>query len=116
MELGLTQHTLAMKLGCVYATVAAWESGASGPLAACWPAIEAVLGSGLVPERDGLPGQVRAARLRLGLTQEELARQAGVDPRTVRHVETGRHQSSRRTMQRLGEVLGQPWRECDSAW
>ncbi len=84
MDLGLTQHTLALKLGVGYPAVAAWESGASVPLARRWPAIESVLGPGFVPQRDGLPGRVRAARLRMGLTQEQLAARAGLDLRTIR--------------------------------
>ena len=79
MDLGLTQRTLADLLGCSYPTVASWESDACEPLAKQWPAIEAALGSGLVPERVGLPGRIRTARLRLGLNQEELAKRAGVD-------------------------------------
>jgi transcriptional regulator with XRE-family HTH domain len=106
MDLGLTQRTLAERLGCWAETVAAWERGQSEPLARRWPAIERVLGPGFVPERDGLPGRVRAARLRLGLTQEELARRAGVDVRTVRNAETGRRRPSLRTLGRLAEVLG----------
>jgi transcriptional regulator with XRE-family HTH domain len=106
MDLGLTQRTLAERLGCCLETVAAWEQDESVPLARRWPAIEAALGPGLVPERDGLPGRVRAVRLRLGLTQEQLAGRAGLDPRTIRNVETGRHRPSRRTAGRLAEVLG----------
>ena len=106
MDLGLTQHTLALKLGCVCPTVAAWESGASEPLAARWPDIEEVLGPGLVPERDGLPSSVRAARLRLGMTQEELARRAGVHVRTVRNIECGSCEASKRTRTRLRVVIG----------
>ena len=108
MDLGLTQHTLALKLGVVYPTVAAWESGASQPLAARWPAIEAILGPGLVPEQVGLPGMVRTARLRLGLTQEALTLKAGVDLRTVRNVERGAHWQRRQTLRRLRAPLG-PW-------
>jgi transcriptional regulator with XRE-family HTH domain len=106
MDRGLTQRTLAVQLGCWSETVAAWERGPSEPLAKRWPAIERVLGPGLVPEQDGLPGRVRAVRLRLGLTQEQVAARAGLDPRTVRNVETGRHRPSRRTLGRLVEVLG----------
>jgi transcriptional regulator with XRE-family HTH domain len=108
MDLGLTQRTLAERLGCWSETVAAWERGDSEPLARRWPAIEAALGPGLVPERDGLPGRVRAARLRLGLTQEQLATRAGLDPRTVRNVETGRYRPSHRTAERLQAALGLP--------
>jgi transcriptional regulator with XRE-family HTH domain len=108
MNQGLTQRTLAERLDCRPETVAAWERDESEPLARRWPAIEAALGVGLVPERDGLPGRVRAARLRLGLTQEQLAGRAGLDPRTLRNVETGRYRPSRRTAERLGEALGLP--------
>lgn len=67
---------LAERLGCWYQSVASWERGESEPLAARWRAIEAALGPGLVPERDGLPERIQAARLRLGQTQEELTRRA----------------------------------------
>lgn len=106
MDLGLTQRTLAARLGCWSETVAAWERGESDPLARRWPAIERVLGPGLVPERDDLPGRVRAARLRLGLTQEQVASRTGLDPRTVRNAETGRHRPTRRTLERLVGLLG----------
>ena len=106
MDRGLTQRTLAERLGCCSQSVAHWERDLSEPLAARWPAIEGVLGVGLVPERDGLPGQVRAARLRRGLTQEELARRAGVHVRTVRNAELGIHRPDRRSRGRLFAALG----------
>jgi transcriptional regulator with XRE-family HTH domain len=106
MDLGLTQRTLAEKLGCWYQSVASWERDESVPLSGRWPAIEGVLGAGLVPERDGLPGQIRIARLRLGLTQEDLARRAGVNVRTVRNAEAGKHAPSGRSTQRLRAILG----------
>jgi transcriptional regulator with XRE-family HTH domain len=68
MDRGLTQRILAERLGCRLETVAAWERDESEPLARRWPAIEATLGAGLVPERDDFPGRVRVARLRSGLT------------------------------------------------
>lgn len=106
MDLGLTQHTLAQRLACWSQTVASWEQDQSLPLAGRWPTIEALLGPGLVPEQEGLPGRIRAARLRLGLTQEELARQAMLDVRTVRNAEVGARSPSRITLKRLGVVLG----------
>ena len=105
MDRGLTQRTLAIQLGCCYQSVARWERDLSEPVAAHWPAIERLLGTGLVPERSGLAGRVRAARLRLGLTQEELARRVGVDPRTVRSVELGIHPPSRLTLRKMRAVL-----------
>jgi transcriptional regulator with XRE-family HTH domain len=106
MDRGLTQQTLADRLGCCYQSVAGWERDENVPLAVRWPAIEAVLGPGLVPEQVGLPGRIRAARLRLGLTQEELARRVEVDIRTVRNTELGIHPPSRCTLKKFDDLLG----------
>jgi transcriptional regulator with XRE-family HTH domain len=105
MDLGLTQIQLAERLGCLLASVSQWERGRSEPHPTRWPAIEALLGPGLVPERDGLPGKILAARLRLGMTQEGLARLAGVDVRTVRNAESGRHSPNRQTLRRLKDAI-----------
>ena len=94
------------RLGCWCQSVARWERDESVPLAGRWPAIEAALGPGLVPQREGLAGRIRNARLRLGLTQKELARRAGVDVRTVRNSETGACGPGRVTLERLGAILG----------
>lgn len=59
MDLGLTQRTLAKKLGCLQETVLQWEQGRSIPLARRWPSIEAVLGGGLVPDPPALAGRIR---------------------------------------------------------
>ncbi len=106
MDLGLTQQILALRLRCWYQSVASWERDESVPLAARWPAIEAVLGTGLVPEQDGLPGRARTARLRLGLTQERLAKAVGVDVRTIRNTERGSHAPSRSTLRKLSAAIG----------
>lgn len=47
MDLGLTQQTLAEKIGCWYQSVAGWERDDRVPLAARWPMVEAILDSGL---------------------------------------------------------------------
>ena len=106
MDLGLTQRTLALQLGCSGKTVATWERDKAEPLARQWPGLEAALGPGLIPEPVDLAGRVRSARLRLGLTQKALAARAGLDPRTVRTVESARRQTSRRTAERLACALG----------
>jgi transcriptional regulator with XRE-family HTH domain len=105
MDLGLTQRTLAKKLGCLQETVLQWEQDVCAPLARRWPRIEAVLGTGLVPDHPGPAGQIRSARLRLGLTQTELAAKARVDVRTIRNVERGLRVPSRATSARLRTVL-----------
>jgi transcriptional regulator with XRE-family HTH domain len=106
MDRGLTQRTLAERLGCCSKTIAAWERDEGEPLARNWPTIEDALGAGLVPERDGLPGRVRSTRLRMGLTQAALAQLAGVDLKTVRNVERARGVPRPRTLARLGAALG----------
>ena len=105
MDIRLTQQTLAQKLGCTCESVAGWEKDASAPLSRRWPTIEGVLGAGLVPEAEGLPGRIRAARLRLGLTQEQLGTRARVDTRTIRNAELGTHPTSRLTLSKLRSVL-----------
>ena len=106
MDLGLTQQALAERLGCWYQSLDPWERDESVPLARRWPAIETVLGSGLVPEWEGLQWRIRTARLRLGLTQQELARRAEVHVRTVRNAEAGKHLPSGISTQRLRAILG----------
>ena len=82
--------------------MAAWERNESEPLSRRWPAIEVVLG----PDRQDLPSRIRAARLRLGMTQEELARRARLDVRTIRNVERGIYRPCRTTKEKLDAVLG----------
>ncbi|MFF0968079.1 BTAD domain-containing putative transcriptional regulator [Streptomyces sp. NPDC003703] len=54
-------------------------------------------------ERDGL----RAARIKAGLTQEEVARRAGISVRTVRHIERGEvHTPRHDSLDRLARVVG----------
>jgi transcriptional regulator with XRE-family HTH domain len=106
MDLRLTQQTLADQLGCWLQTVSKWERDLSEPLAPHWGAIEAFLGPGLVPQREGLGGRIRTARLRLGLTQEELGRRAGAHLRSVWNAEKGIYGPSKAMLERLKAVLG----------
>ena len=106
MDRGLTQRTLAERLGCRDQTEAAWERNESEPLSRRWPAIEGVLGPMLLCDRQDLPSRIRAARLRLGMTQEELARRARLDVRTIRNVERGIYRPFRTTKEKLDAVLG----------
>ena len=106
MDLGLTQRTLAKNLGCMQETVLQWEQDTCIPLARRWPRIEAVLGTGLVPDQPGFPGRIRAARHRLGLTQAELAARVRMDERTIRNAESGLRRPTAATSAKLRLVLG----------
>ncbi len=52
--------------------------------------------------------RIRAARQALGWTQNELARRAGVAPRTIHAVEKGRP-CRQETRRRILSALGVPW-------
>jgi SAM-dependent methyltransferase len=95
------ERTLAERLGCCYQSVARWEQDRNEPGPRRWPGLEAVLGPGLVPSPSDLVGSILAARLRLGLTQVEMARRAGVAPRTVRNCERGVRAPRRETLRKL---------------
>src|SRR2546429_6289510 len=60
---------------------------------------------------------MRAQRLRAGLTQQELAKRAGVSVRAVRYIEQGRVERPRReSVRRLAEAVGLPTDGHWSAW
>ena len=50
------------------------------------------------------------------LTQAELARLAGVDVRTIRRAESGRHWPSVETVQRIADALGIPREQMQALW
>lgn len=106
MDLGLRQSDLADRLGCTARSVSAWERDVVTPKACQWPTLRAILGEGIDPVAVDLPAQLRAARLRLGLTQKQLANLVGLHERTIRNGEQGRFRPARKTMSRLRQVLG----------
>lgn len=105
MDLGLTQESLAQRLGRTTRAVAGWESGLTKPLASSWGVIAEVLGPDLLPEGAEIGSRLRAARWRLGLTQAQLAVRLGLDPRTIRNVERGRYRPSQTTLAGLETIL-----------
>lgn len=119
MDLGLTQEALAERLGRTARAVAGWESGLTEPLASSWGVIAEVLGADLLPDGADIGARVRSARWCLGLTQVELAARVGLDPRTIRNIEQGRHRPSQASLLRLWSVLdshpfpsGGSWTSC----
>lgn len=52
--------------------------------------------------------RVREARAEYGMTQEELAGDAGVDPRHISRIETGRKHGSDQLIRRIIEATGKP--------
>ena len=61
-------------------------------------------------EEFEMAGELIAARLRAGLSQEQLARRMGISQSSVARIELGRHWPSRATLQRYGgEATLQPY-------
>lgn len=52
--------------------------------------------------------QVRRLRQQAGLTQETLAKRAGIAPPNLARVESGRYRPSLETLERIARALGQP--------
>ena len=50
------------------------------------------------------------------ITQAELSRLAGVDVRTIRRAESGRHWPSVETVQRIADALGIPREQMQALW
>jgi transcriptional regulator with XRE-family HTH domain len=90
MDLGLRQEDAAKALGVKTSTVIKWELGLNPVSAAYLPAVIRFLGYDPVPEITSLPDRILAARRTLSISQKELARRLGVDPKTIRKWEHGK--------------------------
>jgi transcriptional regulator with XRE-family HTH domain len=96
---------LAERLGVREETLANWERGQARPLPRHYGTIVRFLSYD--PERveDTLAGRLRAVRLRLGLTQEELAIRAGLDEGSVCRWESGSRRPCRWMAARVEAIL-----------
>lgn len=111
LDLGLTQRTLAERLGVREETVHLWERGRSRPLARHFGWLVRFLG--FDPESPGssVAERLRAARRRAGLTQAELAHRLGLDEGTVVDLEAGRRRPGRRAKAAADAFLDEAGRE-----
>ena len=87
-------------------TLRNWEKGRTEPEVKFLPTIIAFLGYNPLPEAKTSGGQVRRARLSLGLSRLELAGRAGVDEATVRRVEADTKGMTRRCILQVLAALG----------
>jgi DNA-binding XRE family transcriptional regulator len=90
MDLGITQKEAARRMGVDQWTVINWEKGRTEPAVRFVPAIIRLLGYDPIPLGRTFEDRLRAARRRLGLTQVEAGRLAGVSEGTVYDLEQGR--------------------------
>lgn len=107
MDLGLVQKDVATQIGVDTWTVTNWEKRGLAPCIRYYPAIIRFLGyEPFDAEQEGTPAQLRAKRLRLGLSQWELAQRLGIDEQTVRRYERGAARASKRCWRILERFLG----------
>jgi DNA-binding XRE family transcriptional regulator len=90
MDLGLLQREVAKQIGCSKAALVMWEKGYSNPEIRFWPGIIEFLGYDPGPEPRDVPGGLRAARRRLGLSRHKMAVRLEVDSTSIRDWEAGR--------------------------
>jgi len=90
LDLGLRQCDLAVQFGVGVMTIGTWESGDAKPLIRFVPQVRAFLGQTESNLPADLPGRIGEIRLRLGLTQEALAKEGGQDERQICRWERGR--------------------------
>ncbi|MBI5241042.1 MAG: transcriptional regulator [Elusimicrobia bacterium] len=107
MDLGLPQSEVAQILGVDHATITNWELSHTFPGVQYLPKIYDFLGyCPTAPIKDRtLSQKIRLWRESLGLTQKQLAREAGVDESALHHWEAGRRRPTRRPRKRLSVFL-----------
>lgn len=107
MDLGLRQSDVAAQIGVGTQTVNSWENNHFNPDVHCVPKIVAFLGYdpfGTPPER--FPGQLKAARIALGLTRKQLAVRLRVRGVTIAKWERGEARPTSRLRETLCASLG----------
>jgi transcriptional regulator with XRE-family HTH domain len=102
LELRLLQKDVAEIIGVDEASIGGWELDKGKPTVRFYPKLALFLG--YLPyegETETLRGKLRFYQHLKGLTQEELAKQLGVDESTVCQYGTGRHRPSAKVMKKL---------------
>lgn len=104
IDLGLTQPLLSIRLRVDKSSILNWEKGNTAPDFRHIPLIHEFLGYCPVqPAKDMTPLSkiIKAWREGLGMSQEELAKAAGVDESSLSDWETGRAKPMRRSSEKL---------------
>ena len=84
LDLGLYQKDVAQRLGVTTDSVTNWEKGRSSPRLHLIPKIVEFPGYSPLPdESSSFGGRIIQARRAMGVRQDQLARQLGVDPSTL---------------------------------
>ncbi len=111
-ELGLNLSAAAEQIGVNEWTLMHWENEHHAPMDRFYPALIRFLGREPWPEPKTLGEQLRAERLRRGLSQKQAAAILEVDPQSVRDWEAGkspRHRLSGEKVQAFVTGTVRPW-------
>ena len=110
LDLGLLQKEVAQRVGVDRDSVTNWEKGRTSPRLQLMPRIIEFLEYTPFQVKSGSLGErIVAFRRALGIRQEDLARQLGVDPSTLVRWEQGKGQPSDRHQVNLTEFLDMEW-------
>ena len=106
LDLGLTQKDAGAQIGVDPDTVRNWENARTEVEVRFYPALISFLGYNPLPEAGTRGQAIRRARLTQGLSQEHLARLAGVDEGTVRRLEADTPRMRRRPTKAVCGLFG----------
>jgi len=111
MELGLLQKEVARILGVSPSTIYNWENNRTSPSLRSIPKIIKFLNYIPYDIRGKPPGEeLRLLRKALGLSQERLAAELGIDPSTLWRWEKGKKGPPKEVLGKLwGELMGKGW-------
>ena len=105
MDLGLTQKRAAQQIGVV--TLWYWEKNYRSPRVCLVPLVIRFLGYCPYLPGQSFPEWLRACRMTLGLSQEQLAKDLGVDGSTVNGWEACQHKPTKKSLSRVKKVLSE---------
>jgi len=106
LEHHLLQKDIAERFGVTEATITNWELNRHEPQIGYYPKIIEFLG--YFPfeiDTSTLGGKIKRYRYMKGVTQEELAKELGVNESTVFHYENNDTKPLRKTMKKLAPIL-----------
>ena len=106
LELHLWQKDVAELIGVTEDSITYWEVNRHEPRVEYYPKIIEFLG--YFPfeiDTSTLGGKIKRYRYMKGVTQEELAKELGVDESTVNHYERNNKKPLRKTMAKLAPIL-----------
>ena len=106
LELGLYQRQVAEVIGIDESTITNWEKNRTIPTLRCIPKIVEFLGYDPSPnDSNRLGGKLLRYRKSRGISQREFARQIGIDPTTLKRMESRDGHENRSVLKKVEAFL-----------